>query len=203
MTFSGMTDTEKKAYLTAITEVTVNDEAYTVSSGSISSSDADNTCKRHATNNAYDVSAYDVLQFTLNGLHDGDEVVIKANGYTDLEYTVKFTEEPTVPDDGQIEMTVAGFEKKTETSWGTQNTYYRMSFEAPATGTVSDYLKAITEVTVGEKQYSYSNSYGVSASDSTSYAINSFYDTRVKRSEVRRKLACRRIFDLGARQKHE
>ena len=29
------------------------------------------------------------------------------------------------------------------------------------------------------------------------------YDTRVKRSEVRRKLACRRIFDLGARQKHE
>ena len=30
----------------------------------------------------------------------------------------------------------------------------------------------------------------------------SIYDTRVKRSEVRRKLACRRIFDLGTRQKH-
>ena len=30
-----------------------------------------------------------------------------------------------------------------------------------------------------------------------------FNDTRVKRSEVRRKLACRRIFDLGTRQKHE
>ena len=29
------------------------------------------------------------------------------------------------------------------------------------------------------------------------------YDTRVKRSEVRRKRACRRIFDLGTRQKHE
>jgi hypothetical protein len=29
------------------------------------------------------------------------------------------------------------------------------------------------------------------------------HDTRVKRSEVRRKLACRRIFDLGTRQKHE
>ncbi len=33
--------------------------------------------------------------------------------------------------------------------------------------------------------------------------IEELYDTRVKRSEVRRKLACRRIFDLGARQKHE
>ena len=30
-----------------------------------------------------------------------------------------------------------------------------------------------------------------------------FYDTRVKRWEIRRKLACRRIYQLGTRQKHE
>ena len=30
-----------------------------------------------------------------------------------------------------------------------------------------------------------------------------YNDTRVKRSEVRLKLACMRIYDLGTRQKHE
>ena len=30
-----------------------------------------------------------------------------------------------------------------------------------------------------------------------------YNDTRVKRSEIRCKLACERIFDLGTRQKHE
>ena len=29
------------------------------------------------------------------------------------------------------------------------------------------------------------------------------YDTRVKRSKIRCKLACKRIFELGTRQKHE
>ncbi len=168
MTFSGMNAEEKKAYLTAITDVTVNGEPYTVSNGSISSSDADNTCKRHATVTDYDSYAYDVLQFTLGGLHTDDKVVIKATGYADLEYTVDLNAKPVV--EKLTPPKVSGFEKLTD-SYNSSLEYYHMSFEEPENGTLKEYLSKVTEVTVGTKTYKKSTHSSLYSSDQYTWKL--------------------------------
>lgn len=174
MTFSGMTDEEKKAYLTAITDVTVNGEPYTVSNGSISSSDADNTCKRHATVTDYDSYAYDVLQFTLGGLHTDDKVVIKATGYADLEYTVDLNAKPVV--EKLTPPKVSGFEKLTD-SYNSSLEYYHMSFEEPENGTLKEYLSKVTEVTVGTKTYKKSTYSSLYSSDQYTWKLTDSANT--------------------------
>lgn len=174
MTFSGMNAEEKKAYLTAITDVTVNGEPYTVSNGSISSSDADNTCKRHATVTDYDSYAYDVLQFTLGGLHTDDTVVIKATGYADLEYTVDLNAKPVV--EKLTPPKVSGFEKLTD-SYNSSLEYYHMSFEEPENGTLKEYLSKVTEVTVGTKTYKKSTHSSLYSSDQYTWKLTDSANT--------------------------
>ena len=167
MAFSGMNAEEKKAYLTAITEVTVNGENYTVSSGSMKAYDTF-TCKKYVSNTAFGYYDYDVLDFTTDGFADGYQVIIKATGYADLNYTVDLNDEPVVEKLTPPE--VSGFEKLTD-SYNRSLEYYHMSFGTPASGTLKDYLSKVTEVTVGTKTYKKSSYSSLYSSDQYTWKL--------------------------------
>ena len=167
MAFSGMNAEEKKAYLTAITEVTVNGENYTVSSGSMKTYDTF-TCKKYVSNTAFGYYDYDVLDFTTDGFADGYQVIIKATGYADLNYTVDLNDEPVVEKLTPPE--VSGFEKLTD-SYNRSLEYYHMSFGTPASGTLKDYLSKVTEVTVGTKTYKKSSYSSLYSSDQYTWKL--------------------------------
>ena len=170
MSFTNMTDKELTSYLKAITDVTVNGISYKVSNGLIGSSDK-LTCKRYIADATYGTSEYDILDFTADGFSVGAKVVIKATGYTDLEYTVELTEAPTTPDEGQTEVGVVGV-KGVKSSYS--GSYYQMSFEMPTGVYASDYLSKITAVTVNGQTYTKSNNYSLSSSDEFTYIISSY-----------------------------
>ena len=170
MSFTNMTDKELTSYLKAITDVTVNGISYKVSNGLIGSSDK-LTCKRYVADATYGTSEYDILDFTADGFSVGAKVVIKATGYTDLEYTVELTEAPTTPDEGQTEVGVVGV-KGVKSSYS--GSYYQMSFEMPTGVYASDYLSKITAVTVNGQTYTKSNNYSLSSSDEFTYIISSY-----------------------------
>lgn len=167
MTFSAEKEAEKTAYLNAITEVTVNGKAYTVSTGSMKASDTF-TCRKYVSNTGGALSDYDVLDFTTDGFADGSQVIIKATGYADLKYTVNLKAEPVVKKLTPPE--VSGFEKLTD-SYNRSLEYYHMSFDTPASGTLKDYLSKVKEVTVGTKTYTKSSYSSLNSSDQYTWKL--------------------------------
>ncbi len=167
MTFSAEKEAEKTAYLNAITEVTVNGKAYTVSTGSMKASDTF-TCRKYVSNTGGALSDYDVLDFTTDGFADGSQVIIKATGYADLKYTVDLKAEPVVKKLTPPE--VSGFEKLTD-SYNRSLEYYHMSFDTPASGTLKDYLSKVKEVTVGTKTYTKSSYSSLNSSDQYTWKL--------------------------------
>ena len=85
--FGTISGTELTAYLNKVTGVTVNGDTYTKESTYMKES----TFRVKAENDAYGTSAYDILDLAVNGVDTTKDtvIVITAEGYADLTYTIK------------------------------------------------------------------------------------------------------------------
>ena len=166
MNFQMNTSDDITDYLENITEVIIESKNYTIKT--MLFSDDTYTCRKHNSIEGGAINDYDVLDFTTDGFADGYQVIIKATGYADLNYTVDLNDEPVVEKLTPPE--VSGFEKLTD-SYNRSLEYYHMSFGTPASGTLKDYLSKVTEVTVGTKTYKKSSYSSLYSSDQYTWKL--------------------------------
>lgn len=166
MNFQMNTSDDITDYLENITEVIIESKNYTIKT--MLFSDDTYTCRKHNSIEGGAINDYDVLDFTTDGFADGYQVIIKATGYADLNYTVNLNDEPVVEKLTPPE--VSGFEKLTD-SYNRSLEYYHMSFGTLASGTLKDYLSKVTEVTVGTKTYKKSSYSSLYSSDQYTWKL--------------------------------
>ena len=146
-TFKGMSSSDLTAYLSAVTEVTVEETSYSPISGL----GMDESMYKIGTSG---YSGYNYIELADNAFKTSEEttIVIKADGYKDL--TIKF--DVTNPIKADV---------PTATVTKTDDTTYRMTFTGMDADELTAYLNDIknnSTVTVGEKTYT-SSYYSLSA----------------------------------------
>lgn len=156
--FGTISGTELTAYLNKVTGVTVNGVAYTKESTYMKES----TFRVKAENDAYGTSAYDILDLAVNGVDTtkDTEIVIKADGYKDVTYTIAKTSGggTTAPSKPETPDTETGKDYPTDTAKLEEikeplsDTYYRLSFTVEDVNTLDVYLKELKEVSVNGSQ---------------------------------------------------
>ena len=115
--FGTISGTDLTAYLNKVTGVTVNGVAYTKESTYMKES----TFRVKAENDAYGTSAYDILDLAVNGVDTtkDTEIVIKADGYKDVTYTIAKTSgggSTTAPSKPETPDTETGKDYPTDTA---------------------------------------------------------------------------------------
>ncbi len=157
--FGTISGTDLTAYLNKVTGVTVNGVAYTKESTYMKES----TFRVKAENDAYGTSAYDILDLAVNGVDTtkDTEIVIKADGYKDVTYTIAKTSgggSTTAPSKPETPDTETGKDYPTDTAKLEEikeplsDTYYRLSFTVEDVNTLDVYLKELKEVSVNGSQ---------------------------------------------------
>lgn len=148
--FGTISGTDLTAYLNKVTGVTVNGVTYTKESTYMK----ENTFRVKAEDDTHSTSAYDVLDLAANGVDTTKdiEIVIKADGYKNVPYTIAktsggggtVTPDPN-PDEGKLDAPTYTIQSATETgTYGSYN-YYGVTFDGD---TAASYVNAITGVTV-------------------------------------------------------
>lgn len=177
--FGTISGTDLTAYLNKVTGVTVNDVTYTKESTYMK----ENTFRVKAEDDTQSTSAYDVLDLAANGVDTTKDtvIVITADGYKDVPYTIAKTSGGTVtpdpnPDEGKLNAPAYTIQSATETgAYGSYN-YYGVTFDGD---TAASYVKAITGVTVatakGTETYKKSSSYA----EGKTYVLGGFLTSNV------------------------
>ena len=177
--FGTISGTDLTAYLNKVTGVTVNGVAYTKESTYMKES----TFRVKAENDAYGTSAYDILDLAVNGVDTtkDTEIVIKADGYKDVTYTIAKTSgggttNPT-PNPGEDDKLTAPTVEKAELTKQSglfeYCDYYRLRFGTISGTELTAYLNKVTGVTVNgvtytkESTYMKENTFRVKAEDGT------------------------------------
>lgn len=143
--FGTISGTDLTAYLNKVTGVTVNGVTYTKESTYMK----ENTFRVKAEDDTHSTSAYDVLDLAAKGVDTTKdiEIVITADGYKDVPYTIAKTSGggTTNPDEGKLDTPAYTIQSATEAgTYGSYN-YYGVTFDGD---TAASYVKAITGVTV-------------------------------------------------------
>ena len=138
--FGTISGTELTAYLNKVTGVTVNGVAYTKESTYMKES----TFRVKAENDAYGTYAYDILDLAVNGVDTtkDTEIVIKADGYKDVTYTIAKTSgggsttDPSKPETpASVAVDNCVFKAKDASAFGENTDYYRLTFKNPVSYT--------------------------------------------------------------------
>ncbi|WP_337665930.1 hemoblobin-interacting domain-containing protein [Anaerotignum faecicola] len=169
--FGTISGTELTAYLNKVTGVTVNGDTYTKESTYMKES----TFRVKAENDAYGTSAYDILDLAVNGVDTTKDtvIVITAEGYADLTYTIK---KAGGSSDGKDDNTEEA--KYKVSSCELVDGRYRLMFNGFSESELKSFLGNITEVTVAENKYTdkgwYSwGKHNYSKVDSKGYGVDS------------------------------
>ena len=169
--FGTISGTELTAYLNKVTGVTVNGVAYTKESTYMKES----TFRVKAENDAYGAYAYDILDLAVNGVDTTKDtvIVITAEGYADLTYTIK---KAGGSSDGKDDNTEEA--KYKVSSCELVDGRYRLMFNGFSESELKSFLGNITEVTVAENKYTdkgwYSwGKHNYSKVDSKGYGVDS------------------------------
>lgn len=180
--FGTISGTDLTAYLNKVTGVTVNGVAYTKESTYMKES----TFRVKAENDAYGTSAYDILDLAVNGVDTtkDTEIVIKADGYKDVTYTIAKTSggggttdpsEPETPASVAVDNCV--FKAKDTSAFGENTDYYRLTFKNLKETELHAYINAITSVEVDGTAYSEKGYLGFKESQFRRTVINSAYSS--------------------------
>lgn len=149
--FGTISGTDLTAYLNKVTGVTVNGVTYTKESTYMK----ENTFRVKAEDDTHSTSAYDVLDLAAKGVDTTKdiEIVITADGYKDVPYTIAKTSGggTTNPDEGKLDTPAYTITEKTEYGATGNYPYYKVTFTGDNT---SEYVKKITSVMVQETKYS-------------------------------------------------
>ena len=192
--FGTISGTELTAYLNKVTGVTVNGVAYTKESTSMK----ERTFRVKAENDAYGTSAYDILDLAVNGVDTTKDtvIVITAEGYADVKFTINKTNGggTTDPDEGKLTApTVEKAELTTKSGFFEDCDYYRLRFGTISGTELTAYLNKVTGVTVNGVAYTKestsmkertfrvkaeNDAYGTSAYDILDLAVNGVDTTK-------------------------
>ncbi len=158
--FGTISGTELTAYLNKVTGVTVNGVAYTKESTYMKES----TFRVKAENDAYGTSAYDILDLAVNGVDTTKDtvIVVTAEGYTDVKFTINKTNGSgtTDPDEGKLTApTVEKAELTTKSGFFEDCDYYRLRFGTISGTELTAYLNKVTGVTVNGVAYTKESTY--------------------------------------------
>ena len=158
--FGTISGTELTAYLNKVTGVTVNGVAYTKESTYMKES----TFRVKAENDAYGTSAYDILDLAVNGVDTTKDtvIVITAEGYADVKFTINKTNGggTTDPDEGKLTApTVEKAELTTKSGFFEDCDYYRLRFGTISGTELTAYLNKVTGVTVNGDTYTKESTY--------------------------------------------
>ena len=158
--FGTISGTELTAYLNKVTGVTVNGVAYTKESTYMKES----TFRVKAENDAYGTSAYDILDLAVNGVDTTKDtvIVITAEGYADVKFTINKTNGggTTDPDEGKLTApTVEKAELTTKSGFFEDCDYYRLRFGTISGTELTAYLNKVTGVTVNGVAYTKESTY--------------------------------------------
>ena len=141
----------------------------------------ENTFRVKAETDAYSTSAYDVLDLAAKGVDTTKdiEIVIKADGYKNVPYTIAKTSGgggTTDPDEGKLDAPAYTITEKTEYGATGNYPYYKVTFTGDNT---SEYVKKITSVMVQETKYSPASGKEV-GEKSTSYVKEKGFEDGLK-----------------------
>ena len=158
--FGTISGTELTAYLNKVTGVTVNGVTYTKESTYMKES----TFRVKAENDAYGTSAYDILDLAVNGVDTTKDtvIVITAEGYADVKFTINKTNGggTTDPDEGKLTApTVEKAELTTKSGFFEDCDYYRLRFGTISGTELTAYLNKVTGVTVNGVTYTKESTY--------------------------------------------
>ena len=158
--FGTISGTELTAYLNKVTGVTVNGDTYTKESAYMKES----TFRVKAENDAYGTSAYDILDLAVNGVDTTKDtvIVITAEGYADVKFTINKTNGggTTDPDEGKLTApTVEKAELTTKSGFFEDCDYYRLRFGTISGTELTAYLNKVTGVTVNGDTYTKESAY--------------------------------------------
>ena len=158
--FGTISGTELTAYLNKVTGVTVNGDTYTKESTYMKES----TFRVKAENDAYGTSAYDILDLAVNGVDTTKDtvIVITAEGYADVKFTINKTNGggTTDPDEGKLTApTVEKAELTTKSGFFEDCDYYRLRFGTISGTELTAYLNKVTGVTVNGDTYTKESTY--------------------------------------------
>ena len=158
--FGTISGTELTAYLNKVTGVTVSGVAYTKESTYMKES----TFRVKAENDAYGTSAYDILDLAVNGVDTTKDtvIVITAEGYADVKFTINKTNGggTTDPDEGKLTApTVEKAELTTKSGFFEDCDYYRLRFGTISGTELTAYLNKVTGVTVSGVAYTKESTY--------------------------------------------
>ena len=180
--FGTISGTELTAYLNKVTGVTVNGVAYTKESTYMKES----TFRVKAENDAYGTYAYDILDLAVNGVDTtkDTEIVIKADGYKDVTYTIAKTSgggsttDPSKPETpASVAVDNCVFKAKDASAFGENTDYYRLTFKNLKETELHAYINAITSVEVDGTAYSEKGYLGFKESQFRRTVINSAYSS--------------------------
>ena len=158
--FGTISGTELTAYLNKVTGVTVNGDTYTKESTYMKES----TFRVKAENDAYGTSAYDILDLAVNGVDTTKDtvIVITAEGYADVKFTINKTNGggTTDPDEGKLTApTVEKAELTTKSGFFEDCDCYRLRFGTISGTELTAYLNKVTGVTVNGDTYTKESTY--------------------------------------------
>lgn len=178
--FGTISGTELTAYLNKVTGVTVNGVAYTKESTYMKES----TFRVKAENDAYGTYAYDILDLAVNGVDTtkDTEIVIKADGYKDVTYTIAKTSgggsttDPSKPETpASVAVDNCVFKAKDASTYGENTDYYRLTFKNLKEAELHAYINAVTSVEVDGAAYSEKEYFSFKESQFRKTVINSAY----------------------------
>ena len=174
--FGTISGTDLTAYLNKVTGVTVNGVTYTKESTYMK----ENTFRVKAEDDTHSTSAYDVLDLAAKGVDTTNdiEIVITADGYKDVPYTIAKTSGggTTNPDEGKLDTPAYTITEKTEYGATGNYPYYKVTFTGDNT---SEYVKKITSVMVQGTEYSLASGKEV-GEKSTSYVKEKGFEDGLK-----------------------
>ena len=174
--FGTISGTDLTAYLNKVTGVTVNGVTYTKESTYMK----ENTFRVKAEDDTHSTSAYDVLDLAAKGVDTTKdiEIVITADGYKDVPYTIAKTSGggTTNPDEGKLDTPAYTITEKTEYGATGNYPYYKVTFTGDNT---SEYVKKITSVMVQGTEYSLASGKEV-GEKSTSYVKEKGFEDGLK-----------------------
>lgn len=189
--FGTISGTELTAYLNKVTGVTVNGDTYTKESTYMKES----TFRVKAENDAYGTSAYDILDLAVNGVDTTKDtvIVITAEGYADLTYTIKKAGgstggesgggdsgttapgTPETPDNGGITVK----ECKLKQDWNGK--FYEMRFNGfDNENDLASFVDSITEVQVGNDKKFTKATFSFSFSETEFGTVTENYSVGIK-----------------------
>lgn len=180
--FGTISGTELTAYLNKVTGVTVNGVAYTKESTYMKES----TFRVKVENDAYGTYAYDILDLAVNGVDTtkDTEIVIKADGYKDVTYTIAKTSgggsttDPSKPETpASVAVDNCVFKAKDASAFGENTDYYRLTFKNLTEKEIDAYIRAVTSVEVDGATYSEKGYMGFNQNQFRKTIINSAYSS--------------------------